>query len=396
MQRFELPERTDWRELAREVGFRYHTTRRSPYWTDDAYYLFEPDCIERLIEGATAELWALCLQVVERACRDDEVLRSLGIPEACWNALSASWARRDPDLLARFDLAFDGIGPAKLHECNADTAGTLFEAAVFQWIWLEDRHRGGELPASHDQFNRLHVALVAAFAALGGQGARPLHAAASQRNLEDQVWARYLQDCANQAGLDTRYVDLEAIRLDAGGRLVDSTGLPIRSLLKAYRWEVLLREPYGAHLLAADSPSVIEPLWKLVLASKGLLVWLWRLFPGHPNLLPAWFADDPVAPTGDCVVKPLFSIKGCNVTMWDCSLPAGGLSTPGPYGREGRVVQALHRLPTFDGSMRTRHTSVTSWIVRGQAEGIGILESDGPIVFDDYSRFVPHVVAARP
>ncbi|TAJ97414.1 MAG: glutathionylspermidine synthase family protein [Reyranella sp.] len=393
MQRLAIAERPDWRDLAEQTGFRYHTTAKSPYWTDDAYYLLEAGCIERLVEAASTELWDLCLQVVDRASRDDEILRSLGIPETCWGALSESWRRSDPDLLARFDLAFDGLHPAKLHECNADTAGTLFEAAVFQWIWLEDRQRDGDLPASYDQFNHLHEALVGSFHRLGDTMARPLHMAASLRNVEDQIWARYLQDCATQAGHDARYVDLEAIRLNGSGFLVDADGLPIRSLVKAYRWNVLLREPYGRNFLAAGSPGVIEPLWKLVLASKGILVWLWRLFPGHPNLLPAWFSGDPAAPTGNCVVKPLFSIKGHNVTLRDQTLPAGGLSTPGPYGREGWVVQALHRLPTFRSATQTRHASVMSWIVGGAVEGIGILESDGPIIFDEYSRFVPHVVA---
>ncbi len=392
MQRLDIPERSDWRNLAGQVGFRYHTTAKSPYWTDDAYYLFEAAGIEHL-KAVSTELWNLCLQVVDRASRDDEVLGSLGIPETCWEALSESWRRRAPDLLARFDLAFDGRHPAKLHECNADTAGTLFEAAVFQWIWLEDRHLDGNLPASLDQFNRLHEALVGSFHGLGERIGRPLHMAASRRNVEDQIWARYLQDCATQAGHDARYVDLEAIRVNGAGRLADAAGLPIRALVKAYRWNVLLREPYGSHFLASDSPDVVEPLWKLVLASKGILVWLWRLFPGHPNLLPAWFCDDPAAPTDDCVIKPLFSIKGCNVTLRDRTLPAGGLSTPGPYGREGWVVQALHRLPTFARSTHTRHASVTSWIVAGRPEAVGILESDGPIIFDDYSRFVPQVVA---
>ncbi len=390
MQRLDIRERPGWRDLADEIGFRYHTTVKAPYWTDDAYYLFDADGLERL-KAASTELWNLCLQVVDRASRDDEVLGSLGIPEACWEALRDSWRRGDPDLLARFDLAFDGRRPAKLHECNADTAGTLYEAAVFQWIWLEDRQRDGDLPASHDQFNRLHEALVGSFQGLGTIG-RPLHMAASLRNVEDQIWARYLQDCAMQAGHDARYVDLEAIRVNACGRLVDAGGLAIRLLVKAYRWNVLLHEPYGPHFIGADSPGVIEPLWKLVLASKGLLVWLWRLFPGHPNLLPAWFSDDPDAPTDKCVIKPLFSIKGCNVTLRDPDWPGGGLSTPGPYGREGRVVQALHRLPTFGEATRERHASVTSWIVGGKAEGIGILESDGPIIIDEYSRFVPHAV----
>ena len=79
MQRLALPERSDWRNLAEQIGFRYHTTAKSPYWTDDAYYLFEADGIERL-KAASTELWNLCLQVVDRASRDDEVLGSLGIP----------------------------------------------------------------------------------------------------------------------------------------------------------------------------------------------------------------------------------------------------------------------------------------------------------------------------
>ena len=35
------------------------------------------------------------------------------------------------------DFAFDGTGPAKLYEYNADTPTSLYETAVFQWVWLE-------------------------------------------------------------------------------------------------------------------------------------------------------------------------------------------------------------------------------------------------------------------
>ena len=71
----------------------------------------------------------------------------------------------------------------------------------------------------------------------------------------------------------------------------------------------------------ADAPS----LRKLVLASKGILAWLWRLFPNHPDLFPALFSDEPATPTDNCVIKPLFSIKGYNVTLRDPSPPGGGL-----------------------------------------------------------------------
>ena len=35
-----------------------------------------------------------------------------------------------------------------------------------------------------------------------------------------------------------------------------------------------------------------EPFWKLILGNKGLLPFLWSMYPNHINLLPAFF-DDP-------------------------------------------------------------------------------------------------------
>ena len=65
------------------------------------------------------------------------VLRRLRIPEACWADRHESWRRGDATLYGRFDFSFGGQGPAKLLEYNADTPTSIFEAAVFQWTWLE-------------------------------------------------------------------------------------------------------------------------------------------------------------------------------------------------------------------------------------------------------------------
>jgi len=56
------------------------------------------------------------------------------------------------------------------------------------------------------------------------------------------------------------------------------------------------------------------------------------------------------------------------------------------------VIQALHRVAQFRGPEGDRHASVLGWIVGGKAEGIGVMECDGPIIHDEASRFVPHVV----
>ena len=391
MKRLPIAPRPGWQRLADRLGFRNHTYVDGDYWCDDAYFQLSPEAIERDLRPAVNELWGMCLEIVDRASHDDEILRSLGIPELGWDALCRSWRDSAPSICTRFDFAYGGEGPPKLHECNADAPGALFESSVFQWVWLEEQVEHGRLPQGCDQFNRLHDALVEAFAALPAD--RMIHVAASSRNVEDQIWARYLRDCAHQARQHTDLLDIEAIGLDRNGSLTDLDDRPIDCLIKAYRWEHLLRERFGPSLALVTAPTMIEPLWKLVLSSKGLLVWLWRLFPGHPNLLACWFAGDRDAAPGDrYVVKPLFSIKGYNVSLRDPSLAGGGVSTSGPYGREGHVIQALHRVAQFRGPEGDRHASVLGWIVGGKAEGIGVMECDGPIIHDEASRFVPHVV----
>ena len=59
----------------------------------------------------------------------------------------------------------------------------------------------------------------------------------------------------------------------------------------------------------------------------------------------------------------------------------------GPYGAEGYVVQALSQLPAFEGN----YPVLGSWIVAGQACGLGIREDVKPIT-SNTSRFVPHII----
>ncbi|WP_164139676.1 glutathionylspermidine synthase family protein, partial [Stenotrophomonas maltophilia] len=77
-----------------------------------------------------------------------------------------------------------GKGPPKLLEFNADTPTALYEAAVFQWLWLEDRMAAGALPEGADQFNSLHDKLIARFAAWPRSG--PLHLTAYSAEIEDR------------------------------------------------------------------------------------------------------------------------------------------------------------------------------------------------------------------
>ncbi len=74
-----------------------------------------------------------------------------------------------------------------------------------------------------------------------------------------------------------------------------------------------------------------------------------RCFPDHPNLLPAFFEDDPnAAELGTSFVrKPLYSREGANVTLVSGGVPLA--EQEGPYGAEGFIRQALAPLPNFSG-----------------------------------------------
>jgi len=106
------------------------------------------------------------------------------------------------------DLYWDGRGPVKMLEYNADTPTSLFEAAVVQWQSLQSRH------PNLDQFNGLHDKLIDAWRWLYGQGMDSVLFAATEGHEEDFGNVTYLRDTADQAGIKTHYVDMQAIGYD--------------------------------------------------------------------------------------------------------------------------------------------------------------------------------------
>ena len=158
MRRITCPERDDWHATADACGFDFHTIDGERYWDERAYYAFTLDEIEGQIETPTGEIDAMCLELVGRAVDNEHDLRRLQIPETFWPLLSESWHRDDASLYGRLDFSFDGRGPAKLLEYNADTPTSIFEAAVFQWTWLEQAIERQIIPARADQFNSIHEA----------------------------------------------------------------------------------------------------------------------------------------------------------------------------------------------------------------------------------------------
>ncbi len=179
MQRVACQERADWRDTAERTGFDFHTIDGARYWDERAYYRFTLAEIERDLEAPTGELEAMCRELVARAIADERMMKILRIPVPYWNWIATSFKRGDPSLYGRFDLRYDGQGPAKLLEYNADTPTAVFETGVFQWQWLEDGIARGVLPKDADQYNSLHERLIEGWKQIGPgkAGGRRLHLA---------------------------------------------------------------------------------------------------------------------------------------------------------------------------------------------------------------------------
>src|ERR1700736_1823154 len=384
MQRLACPERDDWRTTADETGFDFHAIDGARYWDERACYAFTLDEIERQIEAPTAEIGAMCLELVANATRDEQILRRLGIAEPFWPLISESWHRDEGSLYGRLDLRFDGHGPAKLLEYNADTPTSIFEAAVFQWTWLEQTIERRIIPGYADQFNSIHERLMDAGKKLGT--GRHLHLAGTTENSEDAGTLAYLEDTARQAGLETTLIDIEDIGLRDDGSFVDLDDRAIERAFKLYPWEWMFADAFGEQLAKAPT-RWIEPPWKAILSNKGILPLLWEMFPNHPNLLPASFEDDPnAARLGTSFVrKPLYSREGANVALVSAGTTL--VEQEGPYGAEGFIRQALAALPNFSG----QYPVLGSWLVDHTPCGLSIREDENPIT-GNTSRFLPHAI----
>ena len=113
---------------------------------------------------------------------------------------------------------------------------------------------------------------------------------------------------------------------------------------------------------------------------------LWKMFPGHPNLLAAYFEHElPKSNESKLVKKPIFSREGANVSILKGNETL--MHADGPYGEEGFIYQDYHPLPKFGDN----HTLIGSWLVNDQAAGISVREDKSPIT-QDLSRYVPHII----
>jgi glutathionylspermidine synthase len=397
MLRIPVKPRENWQATVESQGFHFHTPEDEPYWDESVCYLFNRRQVDQL-EAATYALNDLCLEAVQHVI-DNNLFHLFQIPPQFIPWLLQSWEEDEFTIYGRFDFAYDGQNAPKLLEYNADTPTSLLEAAVIQWFWFKDVEKNPTAFApqlarygSLDQFNSLHERLIEGWKTYNQliQSRRQsapnlfnptMYFASIRGNIEDFMTVTYLRDTAQQAGLDTEYIDVENIGFNHDRQLfVDMQERPLHNIFKLYPWEWMIREQFSPFLLRT-LVHWLEAPWKMILSNKAILPILHQMFPDNPYILPASF--EPI--DGPHVRKPILSREGANVAM-----VIGGktvIETPGPYTGP-YVYQQLAPLPDHAGNLPV----IGSWLINGYAAGIGIREDTGPIT-GNTSRFVPHVFA---
>lgn len=386
MRRIATQPRAEWKQQAQEYGFKFHTFDGEPYWDETAYYEFRLEQIENDIEDPTEEIGQMCLEVVNEVVNNELLLQRFQIPEAYWDGIKHSWQTREDSLYSRLDLAYDGKNTAKLYENNADTPTSVYETGFWQWLWLEDKIKRGELPEKADQFNSLQEQLIQQFSKIKlNQLDQILYFSCCKDTEEDRGTVQYLQDCAEQAGIECRFIFIEDIGRSETNGYTDFKDQLITWMFKLYPWEFMFREDYG-QIIFDSKVNFLEPPWKAILSNKALLAQLWKMFPNHPNLLATYFENDiKASELTHAVKKPIFAREGFNI-----SLIENGQEQPvslGPYGDEGFIIQDYCPLPEFDSN----YTLIGSWLVNDKAAGLSIRE-DFSLITQDTSRFLPHII----
>jgi glutathionylspermidine synthase len=360
-------------ERHEEIGFRYHHERSSdgePYWRESAAYEFTLVEVEA-IESATEELHQLCLALVDDVVTSGDYPAEYGLGDAAKSLIERSWRARRTAVYGRFDLLFESPDRIKLYEYNADTPTALLEAAVAQWLWVEE----APVP-NHDQFNSIHEKLVERWRQVLRNPGDMLHLFAMHSS-PNEDWGNisYMAEVAMQAGWQVTVDDIENIGYNETG-FVDAAGEPVRYAFKLYPWEWMMDDEFGEYV-AASATEWFEPPWKMLLSNKAVLPLLWARETDHPNLLPAFFEE-----TNGFIKKPTLSREGANVYR------SGWLMEGSHFASEydtTYVYQEYAPLPDFEG----HHPSIGSWVIGNQAAGMGIRE-DRTLISGNGSHFVPH------
>jgi glutathionylspermidine synthase len=315
----------------------------------------------------------------------DVLEHKFGVPRELHAALRKSIA--GPTCAGRFDFAFDG---AAVHcmEYNADSSSALEEAAVTQ-----------QKMAVHYGFDSVGVSAGAGltehldkyWAGIAKDAKfRPANGIVHfliDADDEERYTALCMMRSVERAGLRAKlYVGFDDFRVSEG--IVDADGDRVCMAWKTWSWDTVLRQHAEGvkprveggvtleMMLLCDDIMVLEPFWKYVAGSKGVLPYVWDAVGASiPSLLPSYFdlRDDI---RHSYVRKPVSGRAGQNITVHDdTSGHDDEVVTPGRFSQSLMVYQAKVNLTQYDSF----YPIFGAWVVDGKFAGLTVREDASKI-----------------
>ena len=372
MKRSRISPRAGWQSLVEKQGLTWHSEGKEVTWNESAVYILNSSEVEKLRQTAR-ELADVFHQAAGHIVKN-KLWSMLGLRDEESQLITASWERGDWSLHGRFDFLFDAQGQPKLLEYNAETALSLVETAVIQKQWLS------EVMPEKTQFNELEEHLLQAWRE---SGFNHVHCAWRPRHAEVEGTIRYMAGLMRRVGIKATMLAMHRMGWHSQQRtFVDHDGISIRHCYKLYPWEWMLREPFAKFVNEAQC-CFVEPPWRLVLGSKGILCVISELFGDHPAVVACHQTPDKLG--ANFVSKPLFGHEGHDVTIHRDGAVAESLS--GEYGDEAKVFQAFVESQRHDGYL----PQFGVWTVRDEPAAICVRETLGSIISAN-SAFVPHAI----
>jgi glutathionylspermidine synthase len=277
---------------------------------------------------------------------------------------------------------------------------SVYESSILQRLWLEDLKKGNVLPQRASQFNSLHKDLIATFAKLVDRE-KLCHFTCSREAPEDEGNTRYIESCAVQAGQPTAFVYIQDVRYDSERRMIDQKRRLIKRLFKLYPWEDFIDDDLEflensgrssiVPIVEQEQIQFFEPIWKVVLANKGILPILYEMNPDCRFILPSYFENSEEAQQIKLrphVRKPLYGRGGFSISIVHPDDPEMTMINTGPYGDEGFILQDLHTLPEHN----QHHVVLSAWVLDSKPAGIGLRADLSRITTATNSVFVPHYI----
>ena len=378
------------KEELEKLELEWHTDPdNTDYISDELIHISEDEA--KAYYQAANDLYDMFVEAAECVIQEN-LFHELDIPTTLVDSIIKSFEEDVHwHIYGRFDLAggLDGA-PIKLLEFNADTPTMLYESAAVQYALL--KANGYD---DNAQFNNIYEAISQNFQRLITlsddtsnfdevyEGWRVLFSSI-RGNVEEEKTVRFLQDMANNAGLNTDFCFVDEAFLDSREGIFFND-CNFEFWFKFVPWEnIAIDEPEMALLLndilQNDKAILLNPPYTLLFQSKRILKVLWDLYPGHPLLLPTSY--DPL--NTKQVKKHAFGREGANTSILD-SMGNPINSTGGDYGNHKEIYQEFYQLNSHNGSFYQANVFYAF-----EACGLGFRK--GGEIMDNYSKFVSHFI----